>query len=292
MIRNRALCFAAVAVVLAALSASAQSAPAAAPPPSPAASIVFDTVSVKPNRSNDSHPRSMIRPDGFDAENITPIWVMYWAFGHGGDHNENFFSGLPAWVSSDRFDIIAKVAGPDVPVWGHMSDAEKRRMIRGVFADRFKLQTHVETQERPVYAMVVAKGGAKLQAAKPSGGTLIVPAMGGSSIHPDEGWFGFSRTGIAVGNMTMEKFAAYLTTLNLGREVQDRTGLTGRYDLKLDFAPLTAATAPSAESTAPAPDAAPDIFTAIQEQLGLKLEPARGPVQTLVIDHIEKPSGN
>jgi uncharacterized protein (TIGR03435 family) len=291
MIRNRALCFAAVAVVLAALSASAQSAPAAAPPPSPAASIVFDTVSVKPNRSNDSHPGSMIRPDGFDAENITPIWVMYWAFGHGGDHNENFFSGLPAWVSSDRFDIIAKVAGPDVPVWGHMSDAEKQRMIRDVFADRFKLQAHVETQERPVYAMEVAKGGAKLQAAKPSGGTLIVPAMGGSSIHPDEGWFGFSRTGIVAGNLTMEKFAAYLTTLNLGREVQDRTGLTGRYDLKLDFAPLTA-TAPSAESAAPAPDAAPDIFTAIQEQLGLKLEPARGPLRTLVIDHIEKPSEN
>ena len=74
--------------------------------------------------------------------------------------------------------------------------------------------------------------------------------------------------------------------------MQDRTGLTGRYDLKLDFAPLIAATAPSAESAAPAPDAAPDIFTAIQEQLGLKLEPARGPVQTIVVDHIEKPSEN
>ena len=233
----------------------------------------------------------MLRPDGFDCENCTPFWVMSWAFGQGSARDDSYFSGLPGWVNSDRFDIIAKVAGPDVPVWKHMSDAEKERMVRDVFADRFKLRTHTEMQDRPVYALIVAKGGAKLTPTKPGGGTMIVPALGGASIHPDEGWFGFSRTGIVAGNMTMEKFAANLGTLNLGRPVQDQTGLAGRYDLKLDFAPVQLSATPSQEGVASEP-VGPDIFTAIQEQLGLKLKPATGPVETLVIDHIERPSPN
>jgi len=263
-------------------------APAAAQP-APGSSIVFDTVSVKPNKSNDSHPGSMIRPDGFDAENTTPAWVMYWAFGR---YDKAQFSGLPDWARSDRFDIIAKVAGADVPVWGHMSDAEKERMIRDVFADRFKLKTHVETHEQPIYALVVAKGGAKLQAAKPLPASLTTPSANGFSVRPGDGVFAFSRTGIVAVNTTMEELAAHLTALRLGRQVQDRTSLTGRYDFKLDFSPATAAAAPSAEGLAPVPEDYPDIFTAIQEQLGLKLEPGKGPVETLVIDHIERPSEN
>ena len=277
----------ALAIVLANVSAPAQTRVAQ---PAPAASIAFDTVSVKPNKTNDAHPGSMLRPDGFDAENITPIWVMYWAFGQTA-HDEGYFSGLPDWVRNERFDIIAKVAGTDAPVWEHMSDAEKQQMIRAVFADRFKLQTHTETRERPVYALVPAKGGVKLTPAKAGGDTLIVPAMG-TTVRPATGWLGYSRTGIVAGNMTMAEFAAQMGTMKLGRPVQDRTGLTGRYNFKLDFAPITVSTAPAAEGTAAAPDAFPDIFTAIQEQLGLKLEPSKGPVDVLVIDHIERPTEN
>lgn len=258
--------------------------------PAPGKPIAFDTVSVKPNKSNDAHPGSMLRPDGFDAENITPIWVMCWAFGQTAT-DESCFSGLPGWASTERFDIIAKVAGPDVPVWGHMSDAEKQRMIREVFADRFKLQTHTETPERPVFALVLAKGGAKLTPSKPGGRTLIVPALGNVALSPTEGWFGYSHTGIVAGNMTMKEFAAHLTTMNLGRPVQDQTGLTGRYDFKLDFAPIQPSAAPSEEGEASEP-AGPEIFTAIQEQLGLKLEPTKAPVPVLVIDHIERPTPN
>lgn len=263
--------------------AQAQSVSDAAPSANAAKPIVFDTVSVKANKSDDAHQGSMLRPDGFDAENITPIWVMYWAFGQGGVRDESYFSGLPGWASNERFDIIAKVAGPDVPVWRRMSDGEKERMIRDVFADRFKLQTHTETHDRPIYALVVAKGGAMLKETAP-------PPAGkaGSAV----GWLGHSRTGIVAGNMTMAEFAAQLGTMKLGRPVQDRTGLTGRYDFKLNFTAALAAAAPSADEAASTPDSSVDIFTAIQEQLGLKLQPSTGPVQAVVVDHMERPSEN
>lgn len=263
--------------------AFAQAQQPAAPATKP---IVFDTVSVKPNKTNDAHRGSMLRPDGFDAENITPIWVLDWAFGRTAQ-DENYFSGLPGWVSSDRFDIIAKVAGPDVPVWKHMSNAEKQQMIRGVFADRFKLQTHTEAREQLIYALVVAKNGAKLQPARRK-----VVLAGGDGTAIENAWFGRSASGIVAGNMTLDDFAEHLTALQLGRPVQNHTGIAGLYDFKLDFAPMTSGAEPSAASPATAPDPAPDIFTAIQEQLGLKLEPGKGPVAFLVIDHIERPSEN
>ena len=259
----------------------------AQPPAAPAAkSIVFDTVSVKPNKSNDAHPGSMLRPDGFDAENTTPIWVLCWAFGKS-TQDENYFSGLPGWVGSDHFDIIAKVAGPDVPVWQHLSNAEKQQMIRGVFADRFKLRTHTEAREQMIYALIVAKNGAKLQPARRK-----AVLAGGDGAAIGNAWFGGSASGIAAGNMTLDDFAEHLTTLQLGRPVQNHTGIAGLYDFKLDFAPMTSSAGPSAGAPATASDAAPDIFTAIQEQLGLKLEPSKGPVEFLVIDHIERPSEN
>jgi uncharacterized protein (TIGR03435 family) len=272
-------------VLLAAVTAAAQT---PAPPASP---IAFDTISVKQNKTNDSHPGSMLRPDGFDAENVTPSWVMNWAFLRGA-HAKPHFSGLPGWASTEHYDIIAKVAGADFPVWDHMSDAGRQQMICDLFGDRFKLRTHIETEEQPIYALVIAKSGAKLTPAKPLPERFTTPAANGFVVRPTDGLFGFSRTGVIAENMTMEEFAGNLSSLNLGLPVQDRTGLSGRYDLKLDFSQAPASTAPSAETAAPAPQDFPDIFAAIQQQLGLKLEPAKGPVETIVIDHMERPSEN
>jgi uncharacterized protein (TIGR03435 family) len=219
---------------------------------------------------------------------------MNWAFLRGA-HAKPHFSGLPGWASTEHYDIIAKVAGTDFPVWDHMSDAGRQQMIRDLFADRFKLWTHIETEEQPIYALVIAKTGAKLTPAKPLPERFTTPAANGFVVRPTDGLFGFSRTGVIAENMTMEEFAANLSTLKLGLPVQDRTGLNGRYDLKLDFSQTPASTAPSAEPTsgeATTPQDYPDIFTAIQQQLGLKLEPAKGPVETIVIDHMERPSEN
>lgn len=269
--------------------AAAQTQPSSSAPPAP--SIIFDTVSVKLNRTNDAHPGSMLRPDGFDAENVTPSWVMNWAFLRGA-HAKPHFSGMPGWASTEHYDIIAKVTGADFPTWDHMSDAGRQQMIRDLFADRFKLRTHIETEQQPVYALVIAKSGVKLTPAKPLPEQLTTPSANGFVLRPTDGAFGLSRTGVVARNMTMEEFAANLSTLKLGLPVQDRTGLTGRYDLKLDYSQMPAPASPSGEATAPTPQDYPDIFTAIQQQLGLKLEPAKGPVETIVIDHMERPSEN
>ena len=229
----------------------------------------------------DAHPGSMLKPDGFDAENVTPIWVLDWAFGQT-SHDPNYFSGLPSWASNERFDIIAKVGGADVVIWGRMTNEEKQKAIRDVFADRFAMRYHAVTHEIPVYALMASKNGVKLT---PSKG----PPNVGFAVRPDQGWFGYTQTGIAAGNMTMAAFAQHLSELNLGRPVQDSTGLNGRYDLKLDFSANMDA---ASDRNASARDGLPDIFTAVQEQLGLKLSPTTGPVDTIVIDHIDRPSGN
>jgi uncharacterized protein (TIGR03435 family) len=251
--------------------------------------IAFEVVSVKPNRTDQAHPGSPVRPDGFDGENQSLSWYMVWAFGLPAI-GESYFSGLPSWVTTERFDLIAKVAGPDVPVWQSMSNAEKGALIHDVLVDRFKLQTHIETHQRPIYGLVLARGGAKLTPITPVPPSTA-PAPDRTVTHTPRPWFGFSRTGIVAGNVTMEDFAADLSKMELGRPVQDRTGLTDRYNLKLDFAPINPSPA-SAEGTAAEPDPRPDIFTAVQDQLGLKLESSTGPVVTMAIDHIERPTPN
>ncbi|MGP8258864.1 MAG: TIGR03435 family protein [Acidobacteriaceae bacterium] len=250
--------------------------------PSPPAHIVFDVVSVKPNHTMTGHPGPMIRSDSFDAENITPIWVMYWAFGCDMDRDERHFSGLPGWVKSERFDIIAKVADADVPAWKKLPDSEKERMVREVLADRFKLVFHRESHEQPVYALVVAKGGSKMT-------PVEVPAS--DHLYDKYGYVGPEPGGIGGEHANMKALIDFLNGQKLGREVVDRTGLTGNYDFMLKFTPFPMDASPD-DVADPSGSPYPYIFTALQEQLGLKLESTRGPVETLVIDHMERPSEN
>lgn len=186
--------------------------------------------------------------------------------------------GGPAWFDSTMFDIDAKSdAVVDAQLHALPSaDAahQKRLMVQALLADRFQLKTHNETRELPLYALVVAKGGPKFQPSKIDGTTI--------DTHP-------TRLHIAGGDDTVAILARELAE-TLGRIVLNKTGLTGRYDLNLRW---TSGDRPaSLLNGAPDPDAPPDIFTAIQEQLGLKLESSKGPVPVLVIDHVEIPSAN
>jgi len=154
-------------------------------------------------------------------------------------------------------------------------------MIQAMLADRFKLLAHHEIREQPVYELVIAKNGPKLQEAKPAEGS-------------DPGGTVESRAGqIAAKNVVVSQLVTRLTQ-TLGRTVVDKTeGLKGKYDFMLIWAPDEAGSSPSSASSSAPPDpTGPSIFTAIQEQLGLKLEPAKGPVDCLVIDHLEQPSEN
>jgi uncharacterized protein (TIGR03435 family) len=191
------------------------------------------------------------------------------------------FIGIPDWAKAEKFDIEAKVAGADVPTFQKLNFDNRQLMVRAMLADRFKLRAHHEVREQPVYDLVIAKNGPKLQDAKPAEGS-------------DPGGTMERKPGqMTAKNVVVSQLVTQLTQ-TLGRTVVDKTEtLKGKYDFTLTWAPEEAASSASGDSSSPPPDpTGPSIFTAIQEQLGLKLEPARGPVECLVIDHLEQPSEN
>ena len=168
-------------------------------------------------------------------------------------------------------------------------------MLQVLLEDRFRLKVHRETRELPVYTMTVARGGLKTRATKEGS---CIPLDLNHSDQPSPN-FCDRMTGKLNGDhisddaygMSMAEIASRFLANRLDRTVIDETGLAGRFDVHLEFARDNAAT--NLDNPVASPDsAAPSIFTAVQEQLGLKLSPGKGPVEVLVIDHVEKPSEN
>ena len=162
-------------------------------------------------------------------------------------------AGGPKWIDNDKFSVVYKPVGPQANL-----------MLRSLLADRFKLATHMETKELPIYALTVAKGGPRMEKADKPGGT----SAGG---------------GMIGGTMEMSLLTSYLSS-TLGRGVIDRTELKGPYTFSLKWTPE--------DRPATGDTSAPSLVTAIQEQLGLKLESTKGPVEILVVDRAEKPTEN
>ena len=166
-------------------------------------------------------------------------------------------------------------------------------MLQSLLADRFKLTLHRETKELPVYDLVAAKGGLKL--ATPKDGNCTIPDPKNPRPREQFPFCDNIRTGrglIEAYGVTMPRFLASLSYV-LGRVVFDKTGFRGIFDGRLEFAPDEAVAAANVGQPAPSTDSAtPSIFTALQEQLGLKVESAKGPVEVLVIDHAERPAAN
>ncbi len=185
-------------------------------------------------------------------------------------------SGGPEWADTDHFDILALTPGEARP-----SQPEQMAMLRTLLADRFKLSFHREEKEFSIYALEVAKGGPKLNK---STAPANDPAQLLSTVYPQ-------RIHLPAKNATMGDFASLLQRALLDRPVVDQTGLTGRYDFDLDWAPDETQFGGEVP-VAPADAQAPPFFTAIQQQIGLRLEATRGNVQAFVIDHAEPPSAN
>lgn len=245
-----------------------------------AKSPAFEVAAIKPNKSGGGGSRSSFDGIRLTATNISvKSLIEYDAYGIPAPQ----ILGGPNWLASDRFDIEAKVDDALVAEMAKLDREQRNQMERQMFqqllADRFKLVVHHETKELPVYALVVAKGGPKLTASK----------------DPDKGTSSSSGNArMTATNITMEKLAQSLTqnlARELGRVVIDKTGIEGKYDVALTWGPESNSAAMVNASNEGSPPG-PSIFTAIQEQLGLKLESSKGPVQTLVIDHIEQPSEN
>jgi uncharacterized protein (TIGR03435 family) len=224
----------------------------------------FEVATIKPTgSSSDGHTHINYPPgDRFSASNITVLNLMQWAYGM----PERQILDGPSWLGSTRFDIRATAdTGQIKGLTGEQDRDLKRRMVQALLADRFGLKLHQETRTLPAYDLILSKSGLKLQPAK----------SGGKS-------FGVGRTHFNGEGMTITSIAEELSKIT-GRVVVDKTNLADRYDFKLEW---------SADDAPAADNSAPSLFTAIQEQLGVKLEPAKEPIPVLVIDHVAQPTAN
>jgi uncharacterized protein (TIGR03435 family) len=248
----------------------------------------FEVASIRPSKSADG--RTVLGGDAgrLTANNVTVKKLIENAYGI----KDFQISGGPSWAGSDLFDISAKSESS-------MKPEDLWLMIQALLADRFKLVVRRETKEMPVYALLVAKNGPKFRDAKESDPNIV--DLGGRSDLPPgvRPRFMIVRRGRFTGQgIDMETLAWRLTGF-LGRTVLDKTGLKAQYDLKFEWVPdenqiamFQAMGVPEGNGAPPADWQGPSLFTALEEQLGLKLDSQKGPVEMFVIDHVEKPSDN
>ena len=230
----------------------------------------YDVVSIHEHKPGTNDLMGMgSRDAGFTAKNINLNTLLLNAYKI---RLLSLISGLPSWSSSTSFDISAKVTDPDIDILKKLTPEQRRAMLMALLADRFHLRAHIVTKTLPVYDLVLAKGGPKLiENTAPTGPHNMLGSMT------------MSRSQITAVGVPTSNIAANLAS-QTQRNVIDKTGLTGRYDFTLKWTPT--------ELEGKADNNDPDLFTALQEQLGLKLEPSKGPVDTLVVDYVERPSEN
>jgi uncharacterized protein (TIGR03435 family) len=283
-------------VSFAALAAVATAAEPSAPQTPQAGKPAFEVISIKPNTAGEGSANVGDQPGGrFVASRITLRRVIQFAY----RDNQQFIGG-PSWLDDDRWDIEARAAAGTVPPRAGIPDMTipdtVALMVQSLLEDRFKLKSHRETRELPLYELTVTKGGTKLKLSDDQ--TPPAALLGGGG---NQRGGALPRGGIRLGRGNLEAQAqpisiltAALGALYTDRPVVDKTGLKGLYDIKVQWTPdpgLTANAAPGGIPGAGAP-LGPSLFTALEEQLGLKLESARGPLPVLVIDSVQKPSEN
>jgi bla regulator protein BlaR1 len=246
--------------------------------------LAFDVVSIRQNLSRGVHDDFGPTADGYRMINRPLFLLVMTAYVPQSDGAALFtpdtLVGLPEWAMGDNYDVEAKVPEADLADWQKpaLQPAMLRAMLQAMLADRFKLAVHREMKDVSVYTLVVGKNGPKFKEtppdeahpgamAIPGGGGYMSPGDGGQSVH--------------FYDATIATFASLLSGL-AGRPIEDKTGLTGRYDLTFPK-PVPA----SADVADPGP-----TLSSVLDGLGLKLEAAKGQEETLVVDHVERPSGN
>jgi len=255
-----------------ALTAPTLYAQAPTPPAATTPLPTYDIVSIKPNKTGSGNVGVNIDDGNYTASNISLKMLIISAY----NLKEAQVFNLPKWDDSARFDIKAKVLNPDKKVLEALTPQQFSAMQQPIL-DRFHLTFHHELKTLPVYELVLIKTGPKFkettaaETANPDGVNGV--RAGGISIHNQN----LVATGVPLSRL------ADSLSYQVKRIVVDKTGLTGNYNLTLTWAPD--------DGTPQAPDSTlPSIFTALQEQLGLKLEPAKAPIEAFIVDHAEIPS--
>jgi uncharacterized protein (TIGR03435 family) len=264
----------------------------------------FDVVSIKLNKSDrptqtlvPMNPTAIYSPTGglFSATNFRLQTYLAWAYGLSGYEALRMFNQYPQWALDEHFDIEARAQG-------NPTKAQMQMMMQSLLADRFKLKVHYETKEGPIYVLVLSNTGkaapqlmthlddesCSTPPVVTAAGTSV-PCSSGITFEPG------SKPGreVLVGrNVSVEQFARFLPAIGVSeidRPVIDHTGLSGSFDFTIEFIPdLNGPLSPNSE-----PDTSGQPFVeALRDQLGLILESAKGPVRSLIIDHVEEPSPN
>ena len=255
----------------------------------------FEVAAIKPNKSGSMMMRVEMIPDGISITGLSLHMLLREALGVSNDR----LLGEPGWVSSARYDIEAKVDAADAPRLDKVTMQQRWAMMLPLLEERFGLKFHHETKNEEVYALVLAKGGSKLKQAVP-GDTYANGLKGPDGAGGGAGMMLMHRGELTAQAVPIANLVRQLS-LQLGSTIVDKTGLTGNYDFTLQWAPdegtgptmMRPEGGPPSSADAPPPDATgPSLFTALQEQLGLKLEARKEPVDVIVIDHIEQPSPN
>lgn len=237
----------------------------------------FELTSVKRNISGEGRTSTRARPNGgWSATNVRLRAVIARAY----EVREFQIEGAPDWVDFDRFDIVAR--GPE-----GAPTSQRFTMLRAMLADRFKLVTRIETREQPLYVLTLARPDGRLG---PQLKRSTLACAGQTTPQPGSDCGVNTSTDNRLGTMSakgvpMDTIAAALANFAVNRTVVNRTGLEGAFDAELRFATEGAALAVANRS-----DDASSIFTAVQEQLGLRLQSNRGLVPFVVIDSIEQPT--
>jgi uncharacterized protein (TIGR03435 family) len=287
-----------------------------APPPRPQ----FEVASLKPNNGCENSPTPRVgnfspspgrlEMPCVDLQNL--VQAAFGTFGDGVSINTQplHMEGGPSWMQSEHYSLSAKGDGPA------RTEMLAGPMLQALLEERFRLQTHRETREMPVYAMTVGKGGLKVQPLAEGACTpldLTHPPAPPNPGDPPPNVCGVMMMGptgkgdmmIEVRGSTMTQFAQRLSG-RVDRAIVDKTGIAGKFNFHLEFTPDPymrgqslpagrggdAGNAANPSNPAPPPDPGPSLFVALQEQIGLKLSPGKGPVSFLIIDHVEKPTAN
>jgi len=247
--------------------------PAKIPPMAEDANPSFEVATIKPSKPDEQGKAFLVRGRKFSTINTTLAEIITFAY----DIHAKQITGAPEWVNTDKFDIEAQ---PDVP--GSPNGKQLKTMVQKLLADRFGLKFHKDKKELSAYVLTVSKAGPKLK--KSEGDPKGLPGLF------------FRGLGVlTVTNATMGDFTQLMQGAVMDRPVVDQTALEGKFDFNLKWTPDETQFGGMGIKVPPPTDAAdapPPLFTAIQEQLGLKLEAGKAPVEVLVLDHVDKPSEN
>jgi uncharacterized protein (TIGR03435 family) len=293
---RRAFLLAATGIV----AASAVNGPRAQAPATDTKPPAFELASIKPNKSGSNQTNFSPQPGGrFTATNVSVLQMIHIAYGTPVPLPFSNILAGPNWIFTDHFDIIAKAEG-------NPTNDEFSLMLRALLAERFKLSVRHESRDRPIFALVLARSDGRLgprlrrtnvDCSTPRTDTPSLPVAGRSSHTPSPCTLGNYPGKLTATSIPMATLARMLVSwVDDHREVRDQTGLTGTFEVAIEWTPdrvsPVALDAPVevGRAVAAIDPNGPSLFTAVQEQLGLKLQPKKDQADVLVIDHVEQPT--